>query len=282
MSFSFEVKEALVAIKAESSGIRAKELISFFHMAGQREDDRLVVFSSENILVAKRIIFLLSEFFPGRYSFKVQYKGKFKRVFYLINLYVADDSFFVLDGFRGKKEEGAFLRGAFLARGSISDPKKGYHLELRCPSFMIYIVLRDLLLSFGIEAKGLNRKGAFFLYLKDGEEISDFLKIIGAFNFMFAFEETRVIKELKNMANRRNNCDLANLDRIIATSAKQIKVIKKLGIGNLPPALREIAALRVENPELSLAELGELVSPPIKKSAVNYRLKKIESLGEKL
>ena len=281
MSFSYEVKEALVAAKGDNKEIRKSELKSFFHMAGVREDDNLIVFSSENILVAKRIIILLNEFFYGKYSFKVQYRGNFKKVFYLVNLYVGDDSFFDLEGFKNKKEEGAFLKGAFLARGSLTNPPKGYHLELSCPSFMIYIVLLDLLLSFDIEVKGINRKGAFFLYLKDGELISDFLKVIGAFSFMFAFEETRVIKEMKNMANRRNNCDLANLDKIIKSSAKQIKIIKRIGIGNLPPNLREIGALRVENPELSLVELGELMSPPIKKSAVNYRLKKIESLGDR-
>lgn len=282
MSFSYEVKEYLVGIKDEIKSVRKSELVSFYHMCGERLSRNLIVFSSENILVAKRIILLLQEFFHGRYSFKVQYKGKFKKVFYLVNLYTRDDSFFELNGFISKKEEGAFLRGAFLVRGSLTDPKKGYHLELRCPNFMIYILLRDLFLAFGIEAKGIERRGTFILYLKDGELISDFLKVIGAYKFMFDFEETRVIKDMKNMANRRNNFDLANLDRIIKTSAKQVKIIKKIGIGNLPPNLREIASLRVENPDYSLSELGELASPPLKKSAVNYRLKKIEKLGENL
>lgn len=281
MSFSYEVKDALVSDRGENKEVRKSELKSFFHMAGIRKNDNLIVFSSENILVAKRIIILLNEFFYGKYSFKVQCRGNFKKVFYLVNLYSSDDSFFDLEGFKNKKEEGAFLKGAFLAKGSLTDPKKCYHMELRCRSFMIYIVLRDLLSSFDIDAKGINRKGIFFLYLKDGELISDFLKVIGAFNFMFAFEETRVIKEIKNMANRRNNCDLANLDKIIKSSLKQIKIIKSIGIGNLPINLREIGTLRVENPELSLVELGRFMSPPIKKSATNYRLKKIESLGDR-
>ncbi len=278
MSFSHEVKETISGIISETKGERKKELQAFYYLVGNREKDDLIVFATENILVAKKIIILLYEFFKNKYSFKVQYRGRFKKVFYIVNLYTKDDKFFELKKIIKKKEKSAFLRSTFLARGSITDPKKSYHLELRCPSFAAYILLGDLLSSFGVVAKGITRKNVFFLYLKDGEMISDFLKIIGAYSFMFAFEETRVIKEIKNLANRRNNCDLANLDKTIKAATKQVKIINGIGIGNLPVNLREVASLRLEHPELSLAELGELCSPPLKRAAVNYRLKKIESL----
>lgn len=116
MSFSYEVKEALVSAKGDNKEVRKSELKSFFHMARVREDDNLIIFSSENILVAKKIIILLNEFFSGKYSFKVQYRGNFKKVFYLVNLYVGDDSFFDLEGFRNKKKDAAFLKGAFSQR----------------------------------------------------------------------------------------------------------------------------------------------------------------------
>lgn len=278
MSFSHEVKETISGIISPTKGERKKELQAFYYLVGSEEREGLIVFATENILVAKKIIILLHEFFKGKYSFKVQYRGRFRKVFYIVNLYTYDTGFFELKKIKKKKEKSAFLRSTFLARGSITDPKKGYHLELRCPSFTAYIFLGELLSSFGVEAKGITRKNVFFLYLKDAEMISDFLKIIGAYHFMFMFEETRVIKEMKNMANRRNNCDLANLDKTIKAANKQVKIINSIGIGNLPVKLREVAALRLEHPELSLAELGELCSPPMKRAAVNYRLKKIESL----
>lgn len=278
MSFSHEVKETISGIISRTKGERKKELQAFYYLVGSQEKEDLIVFATENILVAKKTIILLHEFFKNKYSFKVQYRGRFKKVFYIVNLYTRDNSFFELKKITKRNEKSAFLRSTFLARGSITDPKKGYHLELRCPSFAAYILLGDLLSSFGVEAKGITRKNIFFLYLKDGEMISDFLKIIGAYSFMFAFEETRVIKEIKNLANRRNNCDLANLDKTIKASSKQVKIIKEIGIGNLPVRLREIASLRLEHPELSLAELGEICSPNLKRAAVNYRLKKIENL----
>lgn len=278
MSFSRQVKEQLATHKAETTNQRRRELQGFYWMLGTPSEDQ-ILFASENILVAKMIIRLLGEFFHGLYSFKVQYKGRFRKVHYQITLYGKDQSFFKIKELEKKQERAAFLRAAFLARGSLTDPKKGYHLELRCQDFNTYILLQDLLFSFGVEAKGITRKEVFFLYLKDGEMISDFLKIVGAVGYMLAFEETRVIKEMKNMANRRNNCDLANLDKIIKSSAKQVRIIQRISIPKLPQNLRELAALRVENPELSLQELGDLCSPPLKKAAVNYRFKKIIALG---
>lgn len=280
MSFSHEVKETISSIISPTKGERKKELQAFYYLTASRERDDLIVFATENILVAKKVIILLHEFFKDKYSFRVQYRGRFRKVFYIVNLYTRDNKFFELRKIIKNKEKSAFLRSTFLARGSLTDPKKGYHLELRCPSFTAYIFLRDLLSSFEIDPKGITRKNVFFLYLKDGEMISDFLKVIGAYQYMFAFEETRVIKEMKNMANRRNNCDLANLDKTIKAASKQVRIINRIGIGNLTPGLREIASLRIEHPELSLSELGELCSPPLKKSAVNYRLKKIEKLHE--
>lgn len=280
MSFSHTVKEELSGVYGATTKARRRELQAFSAMLGEEEGRRLV-FTTENILVAKKIIRLLGEFFPRQYAFKVQYRGRFRKIYYLITLYDHEPAFFQPGIIEKKKEKGAYLRGAFLARGSLTDPRKAYHLELRCPSFQSYLYLGELLESFGVEAKGITRKNVFFLYLKSAEMISDFLKIIGAFHDMFAFEEARVIKDMKNKANRLNNCDLANLDKTLKASAKQVRIIRELGLAAIPQKLREVAALRLEYPELSLSELGEKCLPPLKRSAVNYRLKRIEALGGK-
>lgn len=285
MSFSQELKQSIAKIVPESKGEKKVELIALFALLGHYEDNK-VFFETENTWVARKIVVYLKYFFKGKYSLKVQYKGQFKKIYYVLVAYVGKDSFLSKEiVFQNRKERASFLRGAFLARGSITDPKKGYHLELWCPSFPLYILLKQCLAAFSIEPKGITRNDHLFLYLKDAEMISDFLKVIGAIEHMFVFEETRVIKEIKNMTNRRNNCDLANLDKIIASSRKQIKSIKNIqkrgGIESLPINLREIAYLRLENPEASLVELGEMCDPVLKKSAVNYRMKKIESIGEK-
>lgn len=287
MSFSQDLKQQLTGIIGEEETEKKAELLSFFYMMGEYERPHLVTFHTDNPGVSRKLILLLKLFFPDKYAFKVQYKGQFKKVFYRVAVYVPDESFFNYEyTFDDLEEKKAFLRGAFLSRGSITNPKKGYHLEFRCPTFPIFMLLKNQLLAFRIEAKGLTRKNNYFLYVKNGEMISDFLKVIGAYSGMFVFEETRVIKEMKNIANRRNNLDLANLDKTIEASGRQVKAIKRIvdtiGLEKMPVNLREVAYLRLENPYAPLAELGDQMTPKLKKSAVNYRLKKIEALAEEL
>ena len=287
MSFSKDLKQNLIRIIGEEESEKKAELLSFFYMIGKYERFDLVVFYTDNIGVSRKLIILLKTFFPEKYTFEVQYKGQFKKIFYRIAVYVSDEIFFNFNyKFPELNDKKAFLRGAFLVRGSITNPKKGYHLEFRCPTFPIFIILKEKLMAFKIESKGIIRKQNYFLYIKDGEMISDFLKVIGAYSSMFKFEEIRVIKEMKNIANRRNNLDLANLDKTIEAANRQIRAIElikaRIGLDNMSINLREIAYLRLEYPYLSLVELGSLLSQNLKKSAVNYRLKKIEALAEEL
>ena len=287
MSFSQDLKQQITGIIGEEESEKKAELLSFFYMIGEYERPDLVTFYTDNTGVSRKLIMLLKLFFPEKYAFKVQYKGQFKKVFYRIAVYVPDEFFFNLNyKFPELNDKKAFSRGAFLARGSITNPKKGYHLEFRCPTFPIFIMLKEQLMAFKIEPNGIIRKQNYFLYVKNGEMISDFLKVIGAYSGMFEFEETRVIKEMKNIANRRNNLDLANLDKTIEATGRQVRAIEliktRIGLDNIPVNLRELAYLRLEHPYLPLAELGSLVSPNLNKSAVNYRLKKIEALAEEL
>ncbi|MBR0600338.1 DNA-binding protein WhiA [Sinanaerobacter chloroacetimidivorans] len=180
----------------------------------------------------------------------------------------------------------AYLRGVFLGAGTISDPEKGYHLEIVCNSEVLSSDVRKLINSFGLKSKVVTRKKSFVVYLKEAEQIIDFLNILGAHGQLLDFENIRILKEMRNKTNRINNCDSANLDKTINASAKQLESIMLIeetrGIASLPDKLYETARLRMENPEASLIELAEMLDPPIGKSGINHRLKKIEEIAEKI
>ncbi|MDD2216212.1 MAG: DNA-binding protein WhiA [Eubacteriales bacterium] len=180
----------------------------------------------------------------------------------------------------------AYIRGAFMGAGTISDPEKGYHLELVCTSEILANDLRRLVNSFGMKTKVVQRKNNYVVYIKEGEQISDFLALLGAHNHVLEFENIRIIKDLRNRTNRIVNCESANLDKTINSAVKQTSAIRlidsKRGLDSLPEKLREVARLRLENPEASLAELAEMLDPPLKKSGINHRFKKIQEIAEKL
>lgn len=170
----------------------------------------------------------------------------------------------------------AYVRGNFLGAGSINEPKNKYHLEIifKEPEYANFTL--QLLATYGINTKILEKT----LYFKDGEEISNFLALIGANSAVLKFEEIRVLREMKNNVNRLVNCETANLNKTINASVKQIEIIKKLKesgkFNNLPEELKEIANLREENPDATLEQLGSMLSTPIGKSSVSHRFKKLE------
>ena len=178
------------------------------------------------------------------------------------------------------------LRETFIKCGSMADPKKEYHLEVlfktkkRATEFVI------LLENFNIPAKIIKKGNGYITYIKDSENIVNFLALIGANNAVLRFEETRVLKDARNSVNRLVNCETANLSKTANAAVRQVENIKliqnKIGISSLPENLQEIALLRVEHEEMSLKELGEMLNPPISKSGVNHRLKKIEQIANDL
>lgn len=178
------------------------------------------------------------------------------------------------------------IREAFIKSGSINDPNKKYHLEIMFKTNKKAQEMQKLLSNFSINAKIIKREKEYMLYLKDGEEISEFLALIGANSSVIKFEEIRVLKETRNDINRLVNCETANLNKTINASVKQIediKLIKKKNkFSSLPENLQEIAELRLANPDISLIELGKLLKEPIGKSGVNHRLKKISLIAEEL
>ncbi len=178
----------------------------------------------------------------------------------------------------------AYLRGVFLGGGSISDPEKTYHLELVTNNEDYAEDIKDLLNHYELGAKVVVRKGNYVVYIKEGEHIVNFLNIIGAHSALLNLENVRIYKEMRNNVNRIVNCETANLDKTLNAAMRQIENIKYIkdtvGLDKLPAGLAEIAELRLEYKEASLKELGEMMSPPIGKSGVNHRLRKLDQIAE--
>lgn len=180
----------------------------------------------------------------------------------------------------------AFLRGAFLSAGSISDPQKGYHLEFVCANEKKAVQLREVIREFGIEAKIVLRKKYYVVYLKEGAAIVDLLNVCEAPVSLMNLENMRILKEMRNSVNRRVNCETANISKTVNASARQIEDIeyirKHYGFEKLPETLREMAEARLEYPDAPLKELGGYLTPPVGKSGVNHRLRKLGELAESL
>ena len=180
----------------------------------------------------------------------------------------------------------AYLRGAFLAAGSISNPEKSYHFEIKCinenKAKQIVVILK----SFGVDAKVITRKNKYIVYLKDSDKVVDALNIMEAPIALLEVEEIRVQKDMSNMLNRQMNCDQANINKIVNAAQRQIEDIKyiesEVGLSYLPEKLQAIARIRLDNPDAPLQEIGDLMNPPLGKSGVNHRLRKISEIAEKL
>lgn len=180
----------------------------------------------------------------------------------------------------------AFLRGVFLTSGSMSNPEKRYHLEFVCATMEQAQQVKDTILAFEVDAKIVQRKKYYVVYLKEGEGIVELLNIMGAHVSLMNFENFRILKEMRNDINRRVNCEAANITKTVNAASKQIEDIeyirKHYGFQKISDSLREMAELRLEHPEATLKELGELLNPPVGKSGVNHRLKKLGELADRL
>lgn len=180
----------------------------------------------------------------------------------------------------------AFLAGAFFICGSVIDPNKEYHLEFVTPSELLCSDLNAILGSFGVSGKIIQRKKSYVLYIKDSECIEDTLTFMGAQQCSMDIMNVKIRKDMRNKANRLRNCDEANINKVVNAAIKQtedIMLLKKYNeFENLSPEMREAAQLRLDNPELSLKEIGELLTEPIGRSGVNHRFKKIAAIAKEL
>jgi len=246
---------------------------------------------TENEAVAERIKNLFSSVFKRDIYYKNK-NGSF-RFYYDVDFFtgkVAEE----LMLFGGEYAElvkkdccrAAYVRGAFLGGGSVSDPNSRYHMEFDARYEVYALQFREILEKCGVTAKITYRKGRYIVYVKGYEQIAGVLGIIGDITAAMDFYNITAEKNLRNNANRRTNCEVANIDKIAKAAAAQIMAIQKIKrsaeFANLPKPLREMAKLREENPFDSLAELGEKADPPIGKSGVNHRLKRLTEIAENI
>lgn len=180
----------------------------------------------------------------------------------------------------------AFLRGVFLVCGAITNPQVDYHLEFSVPYLNLSRDLMALLGELGFRARTVRRKGDYVIYFKESEQIEDCLTLMGAMNASLELMNVKILKNIRNNVNRAANCESANLDKTVAAAVVQTEAVRKiesrLGLDSLPEELRELCRLRLENPDFSLRELGERLEPPISRSGVNHRLKRILEIAEDL
>lgn len=300
MSFSSEIKENLSKIANLNKKENVKyELIGYFISNNTTCHKKEICYSTVNEYNINRFSKLLSNL--GILDFQIELKGKtYKITLPKINtieeIYYGEQDIFLnsklveklksIEKIKEQEEQliKAFIRGIFLGSGSVNNPENKYHLEMILNSMENAKVVKELLEKIEIHMKEMKRKNGYSLYLKEGEEISKFLAFMGANYAVLKFEEIRVLRDMKNNINRKVNCETANLSKTIQAAVKQIEAIKKLQktgeFENLPNSLKEIAILRLENPDASLIELGKMLKNPIGKSGVNHRLKQLEQLGQ--
>lgn len=307
MSFASETKKELTTI--ETSGFCTKaELSALIRMNGSLSfsNRQLVVnIQTENAAIARRIYVLIKRNYEAQVELLVRKKMRLKKNnVYIVRLkekakHILEDLGIVEDGFAFVYQisdritakdccRRAYLRGAFLAGGSVNNPEtSSYHLEV----FSMYEehneALCSLMNTFGLNAKTLERKKGFITYLKEAEKISDFFSITGAHSALMRFEDVRIVRDMRNSVNRLVNCETANLNKTIGAALRQVENIKfidqTVGLGILPDRLREIAELRVLHQDVTLKELGEMVSgSAISKSGINHRLRKIDEIADKI
>lgn len=285
MSFSTNVKEELETVVSPSRHCQIAELAAIIHFGCEIEEkEKQIKIISENPSVTRKYFTLLKKTFI--------INGTVEKVLQVVKVLdergqihsLTDEIAPVL--LKNSCCRRAFLRGAFLCLGSMSDPYKGYHLEFVCEHEPWALQIRHAAAGFDIETKIIRRKKYYVVYLKEGAGIVDLLNVIGAHRALMQFESLRVEKEVRNFINRQVNCEAANITKTVHAASKQIEDIEYLkkyyGLSNLPDGLRAMAEVRLEHPESSLAELGGYLNPPVGKSGVNHRLRKLGELVDKL
>ena len=290
MSFSSEIKQELSWQLPSARHCRLAEIsaiLSFCsHVEAGTEGTGNVRMHTENLAVARKYFTLLKKTFNINMNVSVRQNRKphGNRSFEITALTDMTAVRHVL--IQNPCCRRAYIRGAFLASGSVSDPEKGYHFEIVCADSARAEQLSAMLESFGIEAKITLRKHSYILYVKEGTQIADILNVMEAHVGLMKFENIRILKEMRNSVNRQVNCETANLNKTVSAAVKQIEDIQyiqsTIGFEKLPENLAEIARLRLEQPGMSLKELGQMLTPPVGKSGVNHRLRKLSFIAEEL
>ncbi len=294
MSFSSNIKEEISKLNTfKNEELIVYELIGYLITNNISIAKNKLKYSTENEYNINRLNKLLK-------TVEIDYDIKMQGNLYVISFrkeYINDFDIIIdfqdrnivlkdVDNIREEQKLKAIVRGSFLGSGFVNDPNKKYHLEIIFNNKENAKIIKKALETYGIPTKELDRKSGYSLYIKDGEEISKTLAFIGASSAVLKFEEIRVIKDTRNNVNRIVNCETANLNKTINAAVKQIEAIKLLKkankFNNLSDSIKEIAELRIENPDISLVELGKLLKEPVGKSGVNYRLNKIIEIADEI
>lgn len=284
MSFSSEVKTELAKHLGKSRHCQIAELAALIAFEG-----RIPAAESENRLLMQKYQLLLAELFHIE---EIHTEEEARSVFSTVKMYNdATGETEPEDTVKGLLIQQscckrAYIRGAFLAGGSISDPNKSYHFEIVCRSIPQAEQLRDVINSFDMDAKIVARKKYQVVYLKEGSQIVDILNIMEAHVALMNLENVRILKEMRNSVNRKVNCETANISKTVNAAVKQLADIEYIretaGLSYLPENLKEMALLRLEYPDAPLAELGTYLNPPVGKSGVNHRLRRISEMADSL
>lgn len=309
MSFSSEVKEELVKKTDSARHCQIAEFAAFMGMSGnvsETDDARVCIeFVTENELTVEKFYELLFKIFGIKEDSdtNIQLRSGKETIIritaqedvakILMTLKWCDDQFTQIEPVFADPRivrmdccKKAFIRGAFMERGSISDPNKFYHYEIVCKYEEDAEVLKEMLMFFGMDAKVIARKNSFIVYMKEGNNITDTLNLMGAVVSQMNLYNVMILKGISNDVNRKVNCETANLNKTIEAAVKQIKDIEYIrdtvGLDSLSDGLMQVALLRLENPDMNLKDLGELLDPPVGKSGVNHRLRKIGEKADEL
>lgn len=305
-TFASEVKKECTLLEVHKEHAKA-ELTALIKMNGALniyQQKMILNVQSENAAIARRIYSLMKDHFQINGELIVRRKMKLKKNnVYIVrsrqNVYEMLQDLNIMEGsmlsmevsddiMKNEQKKRSYLRGAFLAAGSVNNPEtSSYHLEIYSSYESHNNNICQMMNDFNLNAKTIHRRNGYITYIKEAEKISDFLGIIGANRALLKFEDVRIVRDMRNSVNRLVNCENANLNKVIDASQRQLEAIKTIdahqGISSLPEKLKVMAEFRLENPDLSLKELGEQIpGGPISKSGVNHRLRKLIEIAEKL
>lgn len=305
MSFAAQTKKELTLIQ-EDACCQRTELEAIIILNGRltvHDSRRLLEIETENVATARRIYTELRELFDIHPEVFVRKKMRLKKNnVYAVRVPIYSNHPLVVAGWvpmqgdtltipiQAKRKSccrRSYLRGAFLASGSVNDPgSNSYHLEITAATMEMAQQVQTLMNEYGLHAKVIGRKKGYVVYLKEGEKIVEFLSIIGAHQALLKFEDIRILKGMRNQVNRLVNCETANMNKTISAAVRQLEVIQyidaRMGIANLPDKLREVALLRMQFPEVNLQELCDRLPHKVSKSGLNHRFRKLEEIAEKL
>lgn len=311
MSFSGKVREELAGNISSARHCRIAELAAFIGMCGtiavNSFDQYSIKIHSENFLVARKVFTLIEKTFNIKVDVSIRRNIKRQNATYSVVVRQHEDAVRILQAVKmigGNADyisdirpfsplvlqqtccRRAFLRGAFQASGSMSDPSKSYHFEIVCNSPAAAGQIQEIMDGFGLDAKIVQRKKAYVVYLKEGSRIVDVLNVMEAHVALMELENVRILKEMRNTVNRKVNCETANINKTVSAAVKQVEDITYLrdtvGFEHLPDNLAEAALARLEHPDATLKELGETLDPPVGKSGINHRLRRLSEMAEKV